>query len=185
MLKNIYHQLQKPAQKEFSLQQLYLTTLLESYCDEIHTDLLEYTAVPLSWHAPHAEHSIDAAHGIINEAFLQLHWSFVTDLQTLLNRAKLRTDKSADKDAHSSTAALHNSRPVKKVIPIHTSLPTIVESSKPNADLQKQLRQWFFWQHPELKALSEFVSERIVYNSCTHAISFSVAEIVEVKITTH
>ncbi len=46
------------------------------------------------------------------------------------------------------------------------------------------LKQWFFWQHPELQQVADFVCERIALNTC-NTIRTYVPDIVEVLMMKH
>jgi hypothetical protein len=123
---------------------------------------------------------VDSLRGLIDDNFVQFCWPFIREISYVLKQA-----------TGTRTSQVSSPKPVKKVTPIHTvsprtevrrvlsSLVTDTLQVHNNQQFQEHLQEWFFWQHVELKALCEFVSDKVVSNACTEGIN-CIPEIVEV-----
>jgi hypothetical protein len=155
-LKSIYHHPSlQIANKDFNINYLYLLLEIEEFFEFMKIDYFTYESTA-QFTVNSTGQAVDHHKRLLDDSFLYQSCPVLADVTLSLKRFHYKDKASAD-------ISVNANRPTKKIPVIQVPAP-ISEESKPSAPFQKLLKDWFFWQHPELSQLCEFISDKVTNN---------------------
>ena len=163
ILKSIYlHSSLQITNKDYTLNYLYLSLELEDFFEFMKIDYITYESeanVQFTINSTtNGQLIIDQQRKLLDDSFIYQNCTVLADVTLSLKRFHYKGNAE-----HAAPPV--NKPPVKKIPVIQVATPSSLnEESKPSAPFQKLLKDWFFWQHPELTQLCEFISDKVINN---------------------
>eukprot|EP01117_Protostelium_nocturnum_P012882 TRINITY_DN4768_c0_g1_i8.p1 TRINITY_DN4768_c0_g1~~TRINITY_DN4768_c0_g1_i8.p1 ORF type:complete len:1300 (-),score=317.59 TRINITY_DN4768_c0_g1_i8:2258-6157(-) len=177
LLRLIYYQMNKSKSKRLQTGHFFIITEIETLFQRLEVDHLESDNKESRWpftvftdfetisNKDVNNDRLDFQSSLVeNRSFIDMHWSLLREILCMMTKANARETVSFDSFPQLvNSNHLNQSKPTKKIAPTTATIPIKMG--------QINLRQWFFWQNPEIKQLCEFVGDKIEQNACQEIVN--------------
>jgi hypothetical protein len=90
---------------------------------------------------------------------------------TLQQKITPQVISSPNHSTNNSSTPIHSLESFQRNLQSQSQQQLYINSEQRKKSKQfKELRQWFFWQHSEIKELSQFISQRIINNTIEYIV---------------
>ncbi|PRP78598.1 hypothetical protein PROFUN_13547 [Planoprotostelium fungivorum] len=153
-----------------SSQQTYIGYCIESMLNSMQIDPLTITPLDVSSIDDSDRKTKEDWDGIVtDEYFINHHWPLLRQMKGVMTTNNL-SHRHLNSQPPVQRGRTEGSRSRITPISVDTNVQPVRKKETAMKSAQSQLRQWFFWQNPELKHLCHFVGDQIGSNAYHHSL---------------